>query len=64
MESVIDICHKSGVSVLISIIIDENKGSMSLMNKYSFELWGRLPGVVTFDHGVYDHLIYGKKLDY
>ena len=64
MESIIGICPKFGVSVLISIIIDGNKGSIGLMDKYSFELWGRLPKVVIFDHGVYDNLIYGKKLDY
>jgi phosphinothricin acetyltransferase len=62
MKAVIDLAPETGVEVLITFIIEGNIRSISLMNKFSFELWGKLPGIVNFTHGLYDHLIYGKKL--
>lgn len=62
MKAVIELAPELGVDTLVSFIIEGNTGSISLMNKFSFELWGKLPGIVTFGHGIYDHLIYGRKL--
>ncbi len=63
MDSIFELSPGIGISTLISIIIDGNTSSIKLINKFGFELWGRLPKIVFFSHGKYDHLIYGKNLE-
>jgi len=42
--------------------MDANHVSIRIMQKYGFELWGRLPGILEMPGGRYDHLIFGKSL--
>lgn len=47
---------------LISILLDENKLSIHLLEKFGFEKWGHLPEVADFNGVICGQFIYGKKL--
>ncbi|MFA8434670.1 MAG: N-acetyltransferase family protein [Marinifilaceae bacterium] len=62
IEKSIKMAPEVGAEVLITFIIDGNEGSIRLMNKFGFELWGRLPKVVNVSsEDVRDHLIFGLR---
>jgi phosphinothricin acetyltransferase len=62
MERTIEMARMLPVHTLVSFIIDANHISVHLMEKFGFELWGRLPGVLVMSTGRFDHLIFGKRL--
>jgi len=62
MEKIIVIARDLGVNTLVTFIMDANKTSVHLMNKFAFEKWGSLPAVLKMPGGDYDHLIFGKKI--
>jgi L-amino acid N-acyltransferase YncA len=47
---------------LISILLDVNKPSIYLLEKFGFEKWGHLPDIALIDGVVCGQFIYGKKL--
>jgi len=51
-----------GFKNLISILLDVNKVSIHLLEKYGFERWGHLPEVAEIDGQICGQFIYGKKL--
>ena len=62
MEKMIERAKMIGVETLVTFIMNANKTSIHLMDKFEFELWGRLPGVLTMPGGQFDHLIFGRKI--
>lgn len=50
-----------GYKNLLAILLSCNNGSIALLKKYGFELWGTLPDIVYIDDNVYSHY-YGLKL--
>ena len=58
----IDACKSMRYKSMIAIIIDKNKASIGLMEKFGFEKWAHLPGVIEFDGVECDHVYYGLKL--
>lgn len=50
------------VEHLVAIILDRNEGSIRLLKKYGFQLWGHLPGIANFDGDRCAHQYYGLAL--
>jgi len=51
-----------GFKNLISILLDLNKPSIYILEKFGFEKWGHLPTVADIDGVICGQFIYGKKL--
>jgi len=51
-----------GFKNLISILLDLNKPSIHILEKFGFEKWGHLPDVAEIDGVTCGQYIYGKKL--
>jgi phosphinothricin acetyltransferase len=62
MERMIERAKLLGVETLVTFIMDVNEISIRLMEKFDFQLWGRLPGVLSLPGGQFDHMIFGRKI--
>ena len=62
MAHAISDCKKLGKENLLAFLLDINPHSISLLRKFGFEEWGRLPNVIDFGEFRCDHLIYGLNL--
>lgn len=51
-----------GYSVLVAILMHVNEGSVQLLLKNGFDLWGHLPQVGNVDGTMIDHLYFGKNI--
>jgi L-amino acid N-acyltransferase YncA len=51
-----------GFKDLISILLDLNKPSIYILEKFGFEKWGHLPNVAEIDGVICGQFIYGKNL--
>jgi L-amino acid N-acyltransferase YncA len=58
----IDEAKKLGFKNLISILLDLNKTSIYILEKFRFEKWGHLPDVADIDGVICGQYIYGRKL--
>ena len=47
---------------LLAILMDVNKPSIRLLEKFGFQQWGFLPGVARFGSSVCGQLIYGREI--
>jgi L-amino acid N-acyltransferase YncA len=62
LQHAINVAPAFGFSVLVAILLDRNRASMALLEKYSFERWATMPGIVRIGRHRADHLYYGLKL--
>lgn len=51
-----------GFKNLISILLDLNKPSIQILEKFGFDKWGHLPDIAEIDGTICGQFIYGKKL--
>ena len=51
-----------GFKNLITILLDLNKPSIYLLEKFGFEKWGHLPDIAVIEEKICGQFIYGKKL--
>jgi L-amino acid N-acyltransferase YncA len=51
-----------GFRNLIAILLDLNKVSIYIIEKFRFEKWGHLPEIVQIDDITCGQYIYGKKI--
>ncbi len=58
----IDMCPSLQVRTLFAILVNSNRNSINLLEKYGFEKWGYMPRVVEFDGIEYGHLYYGFRI--
>ena len=58
----IDSAKALGFRNLIAILLDLNKASIYILEKFGFEKWGHLPGIVQIDDITCGQYIYGKKI--
>jgi len=47
---------------LVAILLDCNVKSVSLLEKYGFSCWGKMPDIAEIDGEVFSHLYYGLSL--
>jgi phosphinothricin acetyltransferase len=58
----IDSAKTLGFRNLIAILLDLNKVSIYILEKFRFEKWGHLPEIVQIDDITCGQYIYGKKI--
>jgi len=58
----IDLAKSLRFKNLISILLDLNRPSIYILEKFGFEKWGHLPAVADIDGVICGQFIYGKKL--
>lgn len=63
MQYTIDRAKELGYKNLLAILLSCNDGSVALLEKYGFVLWGILPDIACLGGNVYSHLYYGLKLE-
>lgn len=65
-SSLIDFTIESAISLgfknLISILLNLNKTSIYILEKFGFDKWGHLPDIAEIDGVICGQFIYGKKL--
>ncbi|MCL2703386.1 MAG: N-acetyltransferase family protein [Defluviitaleaceae bacterium] len=59
----IDAAKDLGYKNLLALLLSCNNGSIALLKKFQFELWGTLPDIAVIDGNVYSHCYYGLKLN-
>jgi len=47
---------------LIAILLEWNRPSIKLLEKFGFKEWGCLPGIANFDGEICSHMYYGLKI--
>jgi L-amino acid N-acyltransferase YncA len=62
IDHMIKDCDRLGIENLIAFLVEINKPSIEILQKFGFEQWGCFPGIVNLNKIVCGHLIYGKKI--
>jgi L-amino acid N-acyltransferase YncA len=62
LQYAIDMCPSLQIKSLFAILVDSNRNSIRLLEKYGFNKWGYMPRVVEFEGIEYDHLYYGLRI--
>lgn len=62
MEHAIEEAKNYGFKTLFAILLEPNVGSIKLLEKFNYKLWGTLPAVADFDGLECDHLYYGLRI--
>ena len=62
MEYLISEAKKIGYTHLVAILLDCNKKSVALLEKYGFSRWGTMPEIANIDGEYFSHLYYGLTL--
>ncbi len=63
LEYVIGVAPRFCMEALIAILLDKNPSSKSLLYKFGFQEWGRMPGIAKIEGKMIDHLYFGLKLE-
>jgi len=63
LQYAIDLCPSLQIKTLFGILIDNNQGSIRLLEKFGFKKWGHLPRVAEFDGVEVGHLYFGLRID-
>jgi L-amino acid N-acyltransferase YncA len=58
----IDQCSMLDIKTLFAIILDINRDSERILERFGFEKWGHLPGIADFDGSECGHLYYGRRV--
>jgi len=58
----IENCDRLDIKTLFAIILDVNKDSTRILEKFGFKQWGHLPNVADFDGRECGHLYYGLRI--
>lgn len=62
MEHALELAPSCDLTILVAILLDKNPGSIALLKKFGFALWGSMPGIAIIGEEHADHLYYGLKL--
>ena len=62
LKHAINFAPSCGLTILVAILLDRNPGSIALLKKFGFTLWGSMPGIAIIGEESADHLYYGLKL--
>lgn len=55
-------CPGLGIETLVAFLLANNVASLSLLAKFGFEEWGRMPQVAVFAGEAVDHVYYGRRV--
>jgi L-amino acid N-acyltransferase YncA len=56
-------CRRLDIKNIFAILLDINKTSSLILEKFGFVKWGFMPDVINLNGLRCGHLIYGKKVD-
>ncbi len=62
LQEAIKICPSLQIKTLFAILIDNNHGSVQLLEKFGFKKWGHMPLIAEFDGIEVGHLYYGLRI--
>ena len=62
VRAAIDLCPSLEIRTLFAILLEDNVGSIRLLESFEFEKWGRMPRVADFAGTEIGHLYYGLRL--
>ncbi len=62
MEYVLARCPELGIKTLVAYVMEHNRASIALLERFGFQRWGLLPRAADFDGKEYDHTLHGKRL--
>jgi len=62
LQYIINDCPRINIKTLIAILLDVNKKSVCLLERFGFQKWGYFPEVIEFPDKTCGQLIYGKKV--
>ena len=62
IKHTIESAKSLGFKNLISILLDLNKTSIYILEKFGFEKWGHLPDIAEIDELICGQYIYGRKI--
>lgn len=62
VQHIIAAAKELGYKNLLAILLSCNSGSMVVLKKNNFDLWGTLPDIVHIDDKIYSHFYYGLKI--
>jgi len=63
LEFVITDCNRIGKENLIAILLDINKKSIGILEKFNFKKCGHFPNIINMNKNKCGHLIYGLKIN-
>lgn len=63
IEYMISDCNRLGIKNLFALLLENNKTSIIILEKFGFTKWGFMPDVVNMNGVICGHLIYGKKVN-
>jgi L-amino acid N-acyltransferase YncA len=52
-----------GIRTLFAILLDDNRASVRLLERFGFARWGHMPRVADFGGREVGHLYYGRRVD-
>ena len=56
-------CNRLGIKNLFALLLEVNKKSSLILERFGFKKWGFMPDVVNLYGVRCGHLIYGRKVD-
>lgn len=59
----IKLAKSIGIKNLLAILLDENRISIKLLEKFGFSEWGHLPDIADFDDRKCGQYIYGRNIE-
>jgi L-amino acid N-acyltransferase YncA len=62
MEHALQDIPRTGIKVLVAILLDWNTASIRLLEKFGFERWGHLPNVAELDGKLCGQYYYGRNV--
>ncbi|MFC4306537.1 GNAT family N-acetyltransferase [Cohnella boryungensis] len=63
LEKALEACPGLGIRSIVALVFGHNAPSLTLLRKFGFEQWGRLPGVATLDGIDRDLVLMGRKVE-
>lgn len=63
IEYIINDCKRLGIKNLFALLLETNKASIIILEKFGFTKWGFMPDVVNLNSVSCGHLIFGMKVD-
>ena len=64
LNYMINDCKRLGIKNLFALLLEVNKSSIIILEKFGFTEWGFMPDVANLNGKKCGHLIYGKNLKY
>jgi len=56
-------CSRIKIESLLAILLDINKNSIAILDKFKFTKWGHFPDIVNLNGKKCGQLIYGLKIN-